>query len=425
MVVNLHKIGRSKCSAFMADIDFSILEIINYLIIIVQNVLLMRHYYHSPTLPNDTYNVMDMSLTHYIFFDNMIVAIVQMVFLIITLFLWFYFRFPNSYQYNLMKVYNRNFVFRKKGAKTKISQKVVDFFQDEQAGVMSVLGDINKDVTSWKVFYTAVIESMLTNREINIMLITVILDICFFLVKSSLFLVIPIIFIANIIPTLFDIFKSIKMKFVNMITVLLFTYLVVYLFAWFTFYYMPDLFTFDEVIEPVTEETVTESYCYSSVQCFLFILNQGVLAGGGIGELLNVVSFKSDTGFFIMRFFYDMLFFILIVLVLGNVFLGIIVDTFAELRDENTNRDNDKQNICFICQISRDACLTKNIDFNTHVNNEHFIWNYVYFLTYLHVNNPNDFNRLENSVWERLEEQDFGWIPIETEDEEYIVHDNT
>ena len=62
--------------------------------------------------------------------------------------------------------------------------------------------------------------------------------------------------------------------------------------------------------------------------------------------------------------------------------------------------------------------MTRNIDFNKHVKNEHFIWNYVYFLTYLHVSNPNDFNRLENSVWSKLEEQDFGWIPIETGPEE-------
>lgn len=122
--------------------------------------------------------------------------------------------------------------------------------------------------------------------------------------------------------------------------------------------------------------------------------------------------------FFLFRFGYDMLFFILVILVLGNVFLGIIVDTFAELRDENTMKENDKSNICFICQLSRDACLTRNIDFNKHVKNEHFIWNYVYFLTYLHVSNPNDFNRLENSVWSKLEEQDFGWIPIETGPEE-------
>ena len=44
---------------------------------------------------------------------------------------------------------------------------------------------------------------------------------------------------------------------------------------------------------------------------------------------------------------------------------------------------------------------------------EHNLWNYVYFLVHLHINNPNDFNSIENFVWEKLEEQDYGWIPID------------
>lgn len=108
-----------------------------------------------------------------------------------------------------------------------------------------------------------------------------------------------------------------------------------------------------------------------------------------------------------------MLFFILIVLVLGNLFLGIIVDSFGELRGINIETENDIKNKCYICQLTRDDCLKKNIDFDMHVSTEHNKWNYVYFLTYLQINNPNDFSGIENSVWEKLESQDFGWIPIE------------
>lgn len=63
-------------------------------------------------------------------------------------------------------------------------------------------------------------------------------------------LVIPVLFIANIIPTLFDIFFAIKMKFSNMILVLFFEYLVVYIFMWITYFYMPNLFVFEDVMEP-------------------------------------------------------------------------------------------------------------------------------------------------------------------------------
>ena len=34
-------------------------------------------------------------------------------------------------------------------------------------------------------------------------------------------------------------------------------------------------------------------------------------------------------------------------------------------------------------------------------------------LTNLQINNPNDFSGIENGVWEKLEQHDFGWIPYE------------
>ncbi len=45
------------------------------------------------------------------------------------------------------------------------------------------------------------------------------------------------------------------------------------------------------------------------------------------------------------------------------------------------------------------------------------MWNYLYFLTYLHINDPNNLNSIENYVWEKLEEQDISWIPIKNDAE--------
>ena len=64
--------------------------------------------------------------------------------------------------------------------------------------------------------------------------------------------------------------------------------------------------------------------------------------------------------------------------------------------------------------------FTSNIDFDNYVNTVHNIWNYVYYLSHLHLSNPNNFNRVENSVWEKLEIQDYSWLPIDkrTDDNE-------
>jgi hypothetical protein len=36
-------------------------------------------------------------------------------------------------------------------------------------------------------------------------------------------------------------------------------------------------------------------------------------------------------------------------------------------------------------------------------------------LAYLHINDPNNLNSIENYVWEKLEEQDNTWIPLKGE----------
>ena len=72
----------------------------------------------------------------------------------------------------------------------------------------------------------------------------------------------------------------------------------------------------------------------------------------------------------------------------------------------------DRDDKCYICQITRDECLMKNIDFETHIEKVHNMWNYVYFLNYLYLNNPLNFNWIENSVWEKLQEQGINWLPL-------------
>ena len=183
---------------------------------------------------------------------------------------------------------------------------------------------------------------------------------------------------------------------------------------WIGFFFFQDFFNYDEILESSSGSLIKESYCYSSLQCYLYYISLGTRSGGGISDAMEKVSYQKDVELFFARFINDLLFFFLVNLILGNVFLGIIIDTFGELRNIQTENENDRKNICFICQLSSDACLTRNIDFDKHVNNVHNIWNYVYFLAYLHLNNPNNFNRVENSVWEKLEIQDYSWIPIDT-----------
>jgi hypothetical protein len=142
------------------------------------------------------------------------------------------------------------------------------------------------------------------------------------------------------------------------------------------------------------------------------MIDYGIRSGGGIGDILPKVSYKYSTSYFFGKFFYNVIFHIFIILILGNIFLGIIVDTFADLRDKNQRKEDDTNLVCFICQINRDNCLNKKINFDKHVVQDHFTWNYAYFLTFLHITNPNDFNFLQKYVWDMLKKRDISWIPI-------------
>jgi hypothetical protein len=68
----------------------------------------------------------------------------------------------------------------------------------------------------------------------------------------------------------------------------------------------------------------------------------GIRSGGGIGEAIGRPEKTDDV--YGERVLFDLLFFIVIVLILLNIVFGIIIDTFAELRDINKQKQNEINN---------------------------------------------------------------------------------
>lgn len=54
-----------------------------------------------------------------------------------------------------------------------------------------------------------------------------------------------------------------------------------------------------------------------------------------------------------IRWWYDFTCFAVINVIFMNIIFGIIIDTFAELRDQNKTKENDINNVCFICSFDR------------------------------------------------------------------------
>jgi hypothetical protein len=142
------------------------------------------------------------------------------------------------------------------------------------------------------------------------------------------------------------------------------------------------------------------------------MIDYGIRSGGGIGDQLPMVSYRNNTEFFFQKWFFDILFHIFIVLILGNIFLGIIVDAFGELRDKTEKDEEDRNEICFICQMTKYDTLKNQINFAKHRDEQHNMWNYVYFLTDIYCSKYQDLDRIQRDIYHKIKNNDISWIIV-------------
>ena len=113
----------------------------------------MHHFYKSP---DDDPSVYDVEYPHAAtkqFTDNLILAIVQVVFTGLASINWFFFQFILTFQHNIMDLEDINFVFKKKGQENIIPHKIVEYFQNKDASTFSMLRECIKEVSIFKIMY--------------------------------------------------------------------------------------------------------------------------------------------------------------------------------------------------------------------------------------------------------------------------------
>ena len=98
-----------------------------------------------------------------------------------------------------------------------------------------------------------------------------------------------------------------------------------------------------------------------------------------------------------------------------GIVTGIIIDKFTELREEEEEFFTFCKNQCFICgksskEFDSDPTLS---DFKQHIDLEHCIWDYIYFLAYLQYLDSNKFPLTfqEKYVLEKIKANDNTWFP--------------
>lgn len=137
----------------------------------------------------------------------------------------------------------------------------------------------------------------------------------------------------------------------------------------------------------------------------------GLREGNGIGTFGYNMSFQNSSYDFFTTFLFDFSFFIIISQIMLNVISGIIIDAFADLRDEQHQTEFDIENVCFICDIQKWEFEKNGLNFLRHVSRTHNTWNYVNFLVYLNVLGRENANGTETYVMNLNLQNNKSWIP--------------
>lgn len=188
--------------------------------------------------------------------------------------------------------------------------------------------------------------------------------------------------------------------------------ILLYIYAAFAFIFVSDTF-FDDMVHAGLLNRKGDSICMSMAHCFLSTVNYGLRGGGGIGEFLPTqTAVAANRQGFYFRSAFDLSFFLLIVTILLNIIFGIIIDTFAQLRDEKKAREDDANFKCFMCDLDASVFDREMEDgFLIHQRVEHHIWNYLFFIIHLRQLEPSDMDGNQSHVSEAFDEGDISWFP--------------
>merc|ERR1712126_613041 len=125
---------------------------------------------------------------------------------------------------------------------------------------------------------------------------------------------------------------------------------------------------------------------------------------------------------FYERTFYDLMFFIIIIVLLLNIIFGIIIDTFSQLREENEENNRMMKTQCIVCSIDREKfeflasmhgkkSSGRSIGFEEHIQYEHNMWSYFFFILYLRNKDRTEMTGAESYVRKLIDKQDVSWMP--------------
>ena len=238
---------------------------------------------------------------------------------------------------------------------------------------------------------------------------------------SYAFYSIDILAIVSLSPTMQYIIKSVT-KHINQL-ILTLVLAAVIMFAYGIFIHM--YFVSDLDNGPVI--------CSTLSHCYFTIIDRAFRNGEGIGSILGLGyygdQFKPEGGDpkFYGTLFVNLSFFLFINIILLNIILAILVDTFSLLRERSENYgnefsshsinifrflDEDTETKCFICNNEKYQFAKAGLDFEKHRKEEHNIWDYLNFLIIMSQKTEKDCTGIEDEIFNKIKKGINTWLPI-------------
>ncbi|KAH9104987.1 hypothetical protein AeMF1_019067 [Aphanomyces euteiches] len=193
----------------------------------------------------------------------------------------------------------------------------------------------------------------------------------------------------------------------SLIHILLLYILVAYIYGIVGFTY------FQQYYVKSSDNSPTQTYdgCSTMWLCFLTSLDEGLKNNGGIGGYLTPSRRDSDPLAY-FRLVFDLSYYVSLILVLTNLAFGLIIDTFATLRTQHKEKEDDWKDRCFICSIDGYTFnrMTKR-GFKYHTKHEHNVWQYIYLFVHIEHKPFTEYNGVEVYLATKMANHDVSFLP--------------
>ena len=402
---------------------YYILEIINIIFFIVENVLLVIYYRKSRSEIEEIYNEIDNRKD----FDSVdILRIIHIIYLAIIIIQWLIFRAKIDFFYSIIKFTNENF---KEREKLKMSEKAKLLKKDDFSFRDFLTKKENETIRKYFKYncfkklsnFIQKILHFLGSSEIIVCIFSlasiypfILSLICLCLTYwSQIWFMFPLLLIFNIFESLREIFFStiIMGQSSTLILLIIYILLILYIFSWIGFFFLPNMFKYEAVDknnEIVSPNNLEENICSSSVPCILYFMNFGLSSEGSIE--MNLISFKRNTSYYLIQFFFQIILYVFIHMIFFNVVLAMIGNAFDQMIEKVDKKKDDEKNVCFICDKTRNDCISEHEDFDEHLK-RHSKWKYIIYISNIILKSKEEFSIEEYYLWRQIKHKKLDWFP--------------